>query len=258
VFEGIRIYDGNIFKLDKHMNRFWRSAKYLGIKIPYSKKYLIGIIKKLAKLNKVKNGYCRPYVTGGSAGLGLNPKNAKKASTVVIVNQLKLYPKKEIKVIIAKTRRTPPECINPNIKACNYVNNILAVIEANQANAQEAILLDMQGNVAEGSGDNIFMVKHGKLFTPKPRNILPGITREFIMKIARSMKYKVVEKNIKPHELLTANEIFLTGTGAEIIPVVKVGKKRIGDGKIGQITFKLIEKFNQEVRKPSNGTVITY
>ncbi|MCK5594566.1 branched-chain-amino-acid transaminase [bacterium] len=250
VFEGIRIYNNNIFMLDEHINRLYDSAKAIKLKMPLSKTELKNAVKQTHKVNGLKDGYIRLIVTRGIGDLGIDTRMCSKPSVIVIVDKIALYPEKLYKdgmeIITASTQRTPVSALNPQIKSMNYLNNILAKIEAKNAGVNEALMLNTSGNVVECSGDNIFVYRNDILITP-PTFIgaLDGVTRAIVKKIAEREGLKVEELIFSRHEVYTADECFLTGTAAEIIPVVKVDGREIGNGKPGKITKLLINKFKK-------------
>lgn len=250
VFEGIRAYDGKIFKLDEHVDRMFEGARAIMLEPPYSKEEVKEIIVETCKRNGVKDAYIRPVLSRGVGDLGLNPFLAKKSSFVVIVDKLVMYPDEiyteGMSVIVSSTVRNSPNSLPPMIKSLNYLNNILAKIEAANANVPEAIMLNEEGFVAECTGDNIFIVKNGVLITPpKEAGILVGITRNEVIKIAKKNGIPFEEKLFSKMDLYVADEIFLTGTGAEVVPVTKVDKRTIGDGRPGKITKFILEEYRK-------------
>jgi len=250
VFEGIRIYNDNIFMLDEHINRLYDSAKAIRLKIPLSKAELKNAVKQTHKVNGLKNGYIRLIITRGIGDLGIDTRTCPKPSVVIIVDKITLYPEKFYKngmeIITASTQRTSVSALNPQIKSMNYLNNILAKIEAENAGVNEALMLNTSGNVVECSGDNIFIYRNDTLITP-PTFIgaLNGVTRGIVMKLAEQEGLKVEELIFSRHEVYTSDECFLTGTAAEIIPVIKLDGREIGNGKPGKITTRLINKFKK-------------
>jgi len=256
VFEGIRIYNGRIFKLKEHLNRLWKSAAYIGMKVPFSKEQLSKAVASLARKNKIFNGYCRLVITRGIGDLGISPRKCSMPTTFIIVDQIMLYPQEYyengLPIIISSIPKIPRECLNPNAKVCHYESNIRAMQEALRKGAREAIMLDTKGFLAECTGDNIFLVKGKTLHIPTTRNILAGITRETVIGIAKRMGLKVNERDIKPAELFMVDEVFLTGTGAEIIAVNKINSRKIGSGKAGPITLKILRMFRAETLNPKN------
>ena len=250
VFEGIRIYNNNIFMLDEHINRLYASAKAIKLKIPLSKTELRNAVTQTHKVNGLKDGYIRLIVTRGVGDLGIDPRKCPKPSIIIIVNKIALYPRelyrKGMEIVTASTQRTPVSALNPQIKSMNYLNNILAKIEAVNAGANEALMLNSSGNVVECSGDNIFIYRNDTLITP-PTSIgaLDGITRGIVMKLAEQEGLRVKELIFSRYEVYTSDECFLTGTAAELIPVVKVDGREIRNGKPGKITALLINKFKK-------------
>ncbi|MCS7139925.1 MAG: branched-chain-amino-acid transaminase [Candidatus Nezhaarchaeota archaeon] len=258
VFESVMVYNGVAFKLREHIDRLYDSAKALCLEIPMSKEELIKTVVETIRINGLRNAYVRVLVTRGVGDLGLDPRKCSKPTLIIIVDKIKLFGddaySRGVTAIISSVRRDRVDATTHEIKSMNYLNSILAKLEANAVGADEAIMLDERGFVAEGATDNVFMVKNGIIYTP-PRSsgILPGITRARVMKLAEDLGYKVVERDITPAELLTADEVFLTGTAVSIVPVVKIAGRVIGDGKPGPITRKLIEEFKRIREDPSEG-----
>lgn len=255
VFEGIRSYNRLVFKLKEHIDRLFESAKSIMLNIPLTKEQLIKAAISTLKENHLSDAYIRLVVTRGEGDLGLDPRKCKGTATIIIIaDKITLYPEKfykeGLKIITVPTVRNLPEALNPQIKSLNYLNNILAKIEAANAGCDEAIMLDSLGYVAECTGDNIFIVKANHLYTPPQcMGTLRGITRDSVLEIARSSKIPVHEHVITRHEVYISDECFLTGTAAEIIPVVMVDGRMIGSGKPGKVTLKLMEKFKQLTKK---------
>lgn len=252
VFEGIRIYKGNIFKLREHLERLYRSAKAILLEIPMEIEQMLEVVKEAVKINDKNDGYIRLVVTRGRGPLGINPMQCPKASVIIIVDDIQLYPeelyRKGIKVITSSLRRIPVECYDPRIKSLNYLNNVLAKIEAIHADCQESVMLNQDGFVAECTGDNIFTVKNGRLFTPVSNSgALEGITRSVILELADRNCIPVYETLISQYDLYNADECFLTGTGAEVIPVILIDGRKIGTGKPGEITLRLIDDFRNGI-----------
>ncbi len=250
VFEGIRSYAGLIFKLKEHIDRLYESSQGIMLNIPLSKEDMIKAVVETLKLNQLDNAYIRLIVTRGIGDLGLDPRKCKSASIIIITDNIKLYPekmyKKGLSIITVPTPRNIPEALNPQIKSLNYLNNILAKIEALNCGYEEALMFTAHGYVAECTGDNIFIIKNNNLITPPAYlGILKGITRACVMDIAKKEGMTVKEEVITRHNIFTANECFLTGTAAEIIPVVCVDKRVIGDGKPGKITLNLMKEFKK-------------
>jgi branched-chain amino acid aminotransferase len=251
VFEGIRCYRTQngpaIFRLKEHIDRLFNSAKWLKIKIPFSKGEIKKAIINLIKLNELQECYIRPIVFYGYGKIGLNPKGAK-VDCAIIVWPWGKYLKEKVKAKISKFIRLHPQSVISSAKICGYyVNSIFASFDAEKEKFDEAILLDYRGFVAEGPGENIFIVRNKKLLTPKLLSILPGITRDSIIKIAKDMKIKVIEKDISVKELKDCDEAFFTGTAAEITPIFQIDNKIINRGEIGAITKILKEKFYEIV-----------
>lgn len=260
VFEGIRSYGSLVFKLEEHLKRLWESAHTLMLEIPMTKKQMeIAIIETLRR-NKLTDGYIRVVVTRGTGDLGLDPAKCKVATVFIITDKIALYPealyKNGLDIITVPTVRNLPEAVNPSVKSLNYLNNILAKIEAKNGGCMEALMLNAQGYVAECTGDNVFMIQHegaaGKpilLTPPTYLGALKGITRDAILELAGDMKLAAEERVLTRHDLFNADEVFLTGTAAEVIPVVKIDGRKIGTGKPGPITGKLLAAFRQMTQK---------
>jgi branched-chain amino acid aminotransferase len=259
VFEGIRAYNGRVFMLDEHIDRLFRSAKAIALEIPMSKRAMILAVVKTCKANATKNGYIRLVVTRGVGTLGLNPFNCGRPQVIIIVASIQLYPKelyeRGMSIVTVPTVRNLPEALNPNIKSLNYLNNILAKIEAINAGTPEAIMLNARGFVAEATGDNIFVVRGRTLMTPpSDAGVLVGITREVVMRLAREEGLEVCERMMTRYDLYTADEVFLTGTAAEVIGVAEMDRRRIGEGRPGAVTRLLTKRFRSYAS--SNGTPI--
>jgi branched-chain amino acid aminotransferase len=254
VFEGIRAYGGRIFRLKEHIDRLYRSAHSIMLPIPLSREEMIEAVAATVRVNGLKDAYIRLVVTRGVGKLGLNPFSCKTPQVIIIADKIVLYPKgfyqRGLEVVTVPTQRNLGEAVNPRIKSLNYLNNILAKIEAINAGVHEAILLNTFGYVAECTGDNIFIVSKGILATPALyMGVLEGITRDEVISIAARDGIEVRETVITRHDIFTADECFLTGTAAEIIPVVKVDGRVIGDGKPGPTTRRLMADFHELVRK---------
>ena len=255
VFEGIRSYGRIVFKLKEHIERLYESAQSICLKIPASKENLTKAVCDTLKINKLDDAYIRLIVSRGEGDLGLDPRKCNGNATIVIItDKIALYPEKlyreGLKIITVPTVRNLPEALNPQIKSLNYLNNILAKIEAINCGYEEAIMLDSLGYVAECTGDNIFIVKKNELYTPPQcMGTLRGITRDTILEIASKKGISVHEHVITRHEVYISDECFLTGTAAEIIPVVCVDGREIGDSKPGKLTLKLREEFHKVTRK---------
>ena len=251
VFEGIRSYKRRVFKLKEHIDRLFESAQSIMLKIPLTKEQIIKAVVETIKINKLDDAYIRLIVTRGEGDLGLDPRKCYKGATIIIIaDKISLYPEKlyreGLTIVTVPTVRNLPEALNPQIKSLNYLNNILAKIEAANSGCDEAIMLDSLGYVAECTGDNIFVVKNGHLYTPPQcMGTLRGITRDSILEIAKKNKIAAHEHVITRHEVYISDECFLTGTAAEVIPVVKVDGRIIGQGKPGKMTLSLMKKFKE-------------
>jgi branched-chain amino acid aminotransferase len=250
VFEGIRSYHGVVFKLKEHIDRLFESAHTLMLEVPLSKEGLERAILETLKINQLKDAYIRLVVTRGVGDLGLDPRKCQKATVFIIADKIALYPKeyyeKGLEIATVPTVRNHPEALNPQLKTLNYLNNILAKIEATNAGFDEAILLNAQGYVTECTGENIFIVKDQTIVTPPPYvGILKGITRQVVMDLAATMGLDVREEVFTRHDLYIADEVFLTGTAAEIVPVVKIDNRAIGTRKPGKMTLKLMTEFRK-------------
>jgi branched-chain amino acid aminotransferase len=253
VFEGIRVYNGRIFRLDEHLKRLFDSAKAIMLTIPMTTEDLAEACCEACRKNKISDGYIRLVVTRGVGNLGLNPFTCKKPTVFIIADKIALYPaevyEKGIDLITASTQRNHPNAVNPAIKSLNYLNNILARIEAVKAGTVEALMLNGEGEVAECTGDNIFALRGGVLQTPPPSaGALLGITRAVVIELADKLNVKVTEPNLTRYELMTAEECFLTGSAAEIVPVVALDGRAIGAGKPGPVTLKLMAEFHKLTR----------
>lgn len=250
VFEGIRAYNGRVFRLSEHLQRLFDSAKAINLKIPLAQEEMRKVVLSTLRVNEIKDGYVRLVVTRGVGDLGLDPQKCSKPTVFCIADKIKLYPEEfyqqGLTIITASTRKNLPEALSPRIKSLNYLNNILAKIEANLQNAPEAIMLSKDGYVAECTGDNVFVVKNGVLMTP-PYYVgsLGGITQKVVIELASKVKIICREETFTRYDLFTADECFLTGTAAEIVPVVKVDGRLIGDGKPGEMTLKLTAEFRK-------------
>ena len=254
VFEGIRSYNRLVFKLEEHIDRLYESAHGIMLKINLSRKEMIKAVLDTLKLNKMDDAYIRLIVTRGIGDLGLDPRKCKNASIIIITDKIQLYPEKlykdGLRLITVPTPRNIPEALNPQIKSLNYLNNILAKIEAINVGYEEALMFTASGYVAECTGDNIFIVKDNKLITPPSYlGILKGITRAVCMDIGKKIGIEVREDVLTRHNLFTADECFLTGTAAEIIPVVSIEKRVVGSGKPGKMTLKFMKEFKELTKK---------
>ena len=254
VFEGIRAYHNSVFKLKEHVDRFFDSAHVINLQIPLTKAEMAEVILETCRQNDLQDCYIRAVVSRGKGDLGLDPRKCPVATVVVIASSITLYPaemyEQGMKVITVPTRRNGPEGVNPRIKSLNYLNNIMAKIEANMAGVPEAILLNQEGYVAECTGDNIFMVKDGVLKTPAIHiGLLEGVTRNEVIKLAKSMGIEVQETTLTRYDFFVADEVFLTGTAAELIPVTTIDSRVIGDGKPGPVFDRLLTGFRELVKE---------
>ncbi len=250
VFEGIRAYNGRVFKLKEHVERLFFSAKAILLKIPMSKKAVADAVRETCRRNGIRDGYIRLVVTRGAGTLGLDPNRCKNPQVIIIADKIQLYPKafyeKGLDIVTVPTTRNHPNAVNPAIKSLNYLNNILAKIEAINAGCIEAIMLNAEGFVAECTGDNIFMMKGGRLLTPPfAAGALQGITRGVVLDIAREMGVEVVEPNLTRYDLFNADECFITGTAAEVVPVVKIDGRPVANGRPGKMTKKFMAAYHQ-------------
>lgn len=254
VFEGIRVYNGRVFELEAHLKRLYESAKAIRLKIALEPSELAGAVEETVKANDITEGYVRLLITRGAGDLGLDPFICKSSCIIIIADNIQLYPEKlyneGMKVISATTVRNHPLAIPPQAKTMNYLNNILAKIEALDNDVPEAIMYNHEGYVAEASGDNVLIVKDSIIYTPPAEaGALPGITRSIVIKLAKEENLQVVEKNLTRFDLYVCDEFFLTGTAAEVIGIVEVDGRTIGDGKPGPITSLLRKKFFEYTRK---------
>jgi len=249
IFEGIRAYNGRVFKLKEHIDRLFCSAKAILLKLPMAHADIMAAVVETCRRNRIREGYIRLVVTRGVGTLGLNPNRCKNPSVIIIADKIQLYPpefyQRGMDIITVPTTRNLHSALNPAIKSLNYLNNILAKIEANNAGCEEAIMLNAQGFVAECTGDNLFIVKEGQLFTPPlSAGALYGITRKVVMELATESGLQVSEPNLTRYDLFNADECFVTGTGAELVPVVKIDGRVIGTGKPGPVTKDLVAKYH--------------
>lgn len=261
VFEGIRAYDGVVFRLKEHIDRLYRSASVIMLSIPLTKEEMINAVLETLRKNHLRDAYIRLIVTRGVGDLGLDPRKCKKPTVIIITDVIRLHSgeakENGIRTMLVWVKRDPVDATSHEVKSLNYMNSILAKIEANIADLDEAICLDKNGHISEGVAENIFIVKKGKVITPPTSTgALVGITRDVAMKLAEKLGYKAVESNITPTDLFTADEAFFTGTAAEIVPIVEVNKRVIGNGDPGPITRRLMQEFEKVVRDPKEGTPI--
>jgi branched-chain amino acid aminotransferase len=252
VFEGIRVYRGRLFECAAHMDRLFDSARFIRLAVPYTKQEIVDGMCEAVRANGITDGYIRLVVTRGEGTLGVSPFRCATPAVFAIADQIALYPKEMydegMAVIVAKTLRTSPKMLNPAVKSLNYLNNVLAKIEAVDAGVAEAVMLNEYGNVAECTGDNIFIVERGKVVTPPlTAGILPGITRAVVLRLAARLGVPSAEEDIAAPRLLGADECFLTGTGAEVISVTKIDDKQVGDGTAGAVTKRLLKAFRDYI-----------
>jgi branched-chain amino acid aminotransferase len=253
VFEGLRSYQGKVFRLEEHLQRLWNSAKAICLEIPISREEMAQAVLDTLKINEIQDGYIRLIVTRGAGTLGLDPNRTSDPQVIIITDRISLYPdefyEKGLEIITVSTIRNHPAALSPRIKSLNYLNNILAKIEGLQAGCVEALMLNHKGEVAECTGDNIFLVSQRELLTPPiDAGILEGITRDAVIELAQEAKIPVRQIPLTKHDVYVADECFLTGSAAEVIPVVKVDSRVIGDGKPGPITLDLTERFHRLTR----------
>ncbi|MEM3601838.1 MAG: branched-chain-amino-acid transaminase [Candidatus Bathyarchaeia archaeon] len=261
VFEGIRVYNGVVFKLKEHVDRLYRSAHAIMLQIPLTTDEMIKAVLEALRRNNLKDAYIRLLVTRGVGDLGLDPRKCPKPTVIIITDKIAIYrtdvKEKGITTVISWVRRNPVDTTTHEIKSLNYLNSVLAKIEANINGVDDAICVDKNGFISEGSGENVFIVKNGKIYTPpSSTGALQGITAAVVTRLAKKLGYEVIEKNITPFELFVADEVFLTGTAAEIAPVREVNRRQIGDGKPGPITRRLLEEFLKLVQDPREGVPI--
>jgi len=254
VFEGIRVYSGKVFRLREHIDRLYESARHIWLEIPLSRDQMTKAVEDTVRANNKHDGYIRLVVTRGAGSLGLDPRKTTDPQVIIIVDDIALYPpevyESGLEVVTAATIRNHPNAVNPRIKSLNYLNNILAKIEAVRAGCLEAIMLNQHGDVAECTGDNIFVVKKGELRTPPLHaGILEGVTRNAVMELARQANIPVREMTLTRHDVYAADECFLTGTAAEVIAVVKCDGRVISGGKPGPVTRQLREAFHRLARQ---------
>jgi branched-chain amino acid aminotransferase len=254
IFEGIRFYNSRVFRLEEHLERLWDSARSICLEIPMRQSEMTEALLETIRQNGLREGYIRLIVTRGVGNLGLNPVQCKKPSVIIIVATIALYSREVyengLTVVTCATRRTSPGALNPAVKSLNYLNNVMARIEANLAGADEALMLNDAGNVAECTADNVFVIKRGQIFTPPiSAGALRGITRAVVFDIAAELGIKISETEITRHDVFIADECFLTGTAAELISVIKADGRMIGTGKPGPITVRMIDRFREMTRE---------
>jgi branched-chain amino acid aminotransferase len=253
VFEGIRLYSGRIFRPEAHLRRLFDSAKAIRLNIPFTAQQLTAAIYETAKVNKLSDCYVRLVVTRGVGALGIDPAKCATPSVFIITDLIAVYPKEAyqngVSVIVSSIVRTHPNALSPRIKSLNYLNNVLARIEATDAGVPDAIMLNHLGNVSECTVANIFLTRDGMVFTPTlSEGILEGVTRNVIIELCREMDIPVRERIVERHDLYISDECFLTGSGAEVMPVTKIDNRPVGNGDVGPITKRLMEAFHKHVR----------
>jgi branched-chain amino acid aminotransferase len=254
IFEGIRFYNGRVFRLEEHLERLWDSARSICLEIPMTQEEMTEAVLETIRQNHLHDGYIRLLVTRGIGNLGLNPEQCKSPSVIIIAATIALYHedfyRKGLSIVTCATRRSNPASLNPAVKSLNYLNNVMARIEANLAGADEALMLNDAGNVAECTADNVFIIDRDQIFTPPiTAGALRGITRSIVFEIAAEFGLSVVEADFTRHDVFVADECFLTGTAAEIVPVVKADGRLIGNGKPGPITKRIIARFREMTRE---------
>src|SRR6266704_2650269 len=250
IFEGIRFYNGRVFRLEEHLERLWDSARSICLEIPMTRQEMTEALIETIRQNHLQDGYIRLLVTRGVGNLGLNPEQCKNPSVIIIAATIALYHedfyRKGLSIVTVATRRSNPASLNPAVKSLNYLNNVMARIEANLAHADEALMLNDAGNVAECTADNVFIIKDSQIFTPPiTAGALRGITRSVVFDIAGEFDLEVTEADFTRHDIFVADECFLTGTAAEIIPVIKADGRVIGNGKPGPITARTMARFRE-------------
>jgi branched-chain amino acid aminotransferase len=254
VFEGMRSYGGKVFRLAAHLDRLWNSAKAICLEIPMTKEEMASAVNSTLQVNGISDGYIRLVVTRGSGTLGLDPNRCSRPEVIVITDFIALYPpefyENGLQIVTVSTIRNHPAALSPRVKSLNYLNNILAKIEGAQAGCVEALMMNHKGEIAECTGDNIFLVNKGEVLTPPiDAGILEGITRDAVIEIAREARLTVREIPLTKYDVYVADECFLTGSAAEVVPVVKVDNRKIGDGKPGPVTRDLTKRFRELTRR---------
>ena len=261
IFEGIRVYNGNVFRLEEHVERLYESAKTIALEIPLTSEELTQATLDTVAANRMRDAYIRLVISRGPGDLGIDPYNCPKPSVVIIVGSITLYPKElystGIALVTSSVPRIPTQCLDPRIKSLNYLNNIMAKIEARQVGALEALMLNFNGRVAECTADNIFMFKNGELETPDlMQGALGGITRAAVLELAAAAGIPARETVLGLHDFYNSDECFLTGTGAEVMPVISIDGRTIGDGKPGKMTLEMLERFRK--LRVSDGVRVSY
>jgi branched-chain amino acid aminotransferase len=259
IFEGIRFYKGRVFKLPEHMERLWESARAIALTIPLTRVEMEAALLETIRRNELQDGYIRLVVTRGKGNLGLSPERCPKASVIIIAATIQLYPPEKYEtgmvMVTCATRRTSPAALSPAVKSLNYLNNIMAKIEATHAKADEGLMLNEEGYVAECTGDNIFVIKHGRIVTPPiSSGALRGITRQVVFDVCEELGIAIHEAQMTRYDIYTADECFLTGTAAEVIAAIELDTRIIGDGKPGPVTQRIIARFREITQ--STGTPI--
>lgn len=254
VFEGLRSYGGKIFRLQEHLKRLWESAEAIHLEIPMTLEEMAAAVNESLQVNEIEDGYVRLVITRGVGTLGLDPDQTSDPQVIIIADRVTLYPDEfytdGLKIVTVSTVRNHPAALSPGIKSLNYLNNILAKVEGKQAGCIEALMLNHKGEVAECTGDNIFLVRRGELLTPpREAGILDGITRQAVCELGSESGIPVHQIPLTCHDVFAADECFLTGTAAEVIPVIEVDSRPIGDGKPGPVTRDLIERFHALTRQ---------
>ena len=254
VFEGLRIYSGKVFRLHQHLVRLWESANAIALEIPITLEQMTAAVNETVAKNGLEDGYVRLVVTRGSGALGIDPHRCSDPQVIIIVDKISLYPDSMysdgLEIVTAATIRNHPAALSPRVKSLNYLNNVMAKLEGLKAGCVETLMLNHKGEVAECTGDNIFIVKGGRLLTPPvDAGILEGITRNAVLELAEQAGIPTVEQTLTRHDLFVADECFLTGSAAEVIPVVKLDDRSIGSGKPGPVTLQLVEAFRKLVRE---------
>jgi branched-chain amino acid aminotransferase len=254
IFEGVRVYVGRAFRLETHLDRLFASARAIRLAVPESRERLTQLIEEMIAAENRREGYIRLVVTRGAGDLGVNPQKCARPSLIIILDDISLYPReyyeRGISVCTSSWRRPPADCLNPRVKSLNYLNNVLAKIEANDRGCQEALLLNKDGLVAECTVDNVFYVAGGRLFTPDlSAGALAGVTRAVVLELAAELGIEAEERQVNLFDLFGADEMFITGSGAELVPVVTVDGRTIGDGRPGPVTARIREAFAREIAR---------
>ncbi len=261
IFEGIRAYDGYVFKLEEHLDRFYRSARAINLEVPMERKEMTEVILETLRVNGLDEAYIRPIVTRGEGSLGIDTESCTNPSVIIITKEWEalygpeLY-EEGLNLLTTTIRNQPKQGLPPTVKHLNYLTNVMALMQADNWGADEALMLDTNGNISEGSADNVFAYRKGTVYTPPVINNLPGITRDVVIDILEDLDYEVKEENLGLAEVMTADEVFLSGTAAEVAPVSEIDGRKIGDGKPGEITLKVKEEFGKITGIEETGTKI--